>query len=346
MGGAGPESTQGSSTDHASAVRPNPSSSDGGGIHALARLEPAAGLVTVGARPGARIGELSVKEGDTVKAGDLLLTLEGHEEAESRLALAQVQKADADRSRALQVEKLAIEREVYDRLKSARVQAAEKANKLNNSKLQEVRLADSKLVDALGKDARAKLDVGQVLFQLEQAALKSDLELKSLQADVELQERRRKLEDNTVAATTPTAKSLEIQIDMARAAVAQTEVRAPAAGKVLEVLVHSGEVSSGPVLVIGDVSAMVARAEVYQSDVPAIAVGTHAEVKFFDKVVSGTVTKIGHIVGRNELRSIDPRALQDLRVVKVSVMLDDPSAAADFVNMQVDVTIHPRKTAR
>jgi hypothetical protein len=37
----------------------------------------------------------------------------------------------------------------------------------------------------------------------------------------------------------------------------------------------------------------------------------------------------------------DPRALQDRRVVKVSVKLDDPGPAAKFINMEVDVTIRP-----
>jgi HlyD family secretion protein len=343
---AGPEPSQANRTADVASVRPNASSGDGSEIHALARLEPASGLITVGARPGARIIELSVKEGDQVKAGALLATLEGHDEAQSRLALAQAQKASGERSRALQREKLVLEREAYDRLKDDRLQAAEKANKLNSAKLQELKLVDSKLVDALGKDARAKLDVGQVRFQLEQASLKSELDLQELKADQAMQKRRRALEDKNVDESSPTAEVLNIQYDLARAAVAQTEVRAPSAGKILEILAHPGEVSAGQILLLGDVSSMVARAEVYQTDIPAVKVGTQADVRVFDQVLSGTVTKVGHIVGRNELRNVDPRALQDMRVVKVSVTLDDASTVADLVNMQVEVTIRPRKGTR
>jgi hypothetical protein len=39
--------------------------------------------------------------------------------------------------------------------------------------------------------------------------------------------------------------------------------------------------------------------------------------------------------------SLDPRALQDRRVVEVTVRLDDAEPAARFVNMEVDVLIKP-----
>jgi HlyD family secretion protein len=98
--------------------------------------------------------------------------------------------------------------------------------------------------------------------------------------------------------------------------------------------------------VLGDVATIVAKAEVYQSDVPRIALGDPAEVQVQGRGVTGKVTRIGRIVGGNELKSIDPRALQDLRVVKVTVELDDPAVASNFLNMQVDVTIRPGPIAR
>ena len=45
---------------------------------ALARLVPANGLISVGARPGIRIDEIKVKEGDQVSQGTVLAHLEGH----------------------------------------------------------------------------------------------------------------------------------------------------------------------------------------------------------------------------------------------------------------------------
>ena len=60
----------------------------------------------------------------------------------------------------------------------------------------------------------------------------------------------------------------------------------------------------------------------------------------------GPASWIGRVVGGNELRPIDPRSLQDLRVVKVTIALDDPGEASHYVNMQVDVTIRPGARAR
>ena len=61
--------------------------------------------------------------------------------------------------------------------------------------------------------------------------------------------------------------------------------------------------------------------------------------------MSGKVTRIGSIVGKNQLTSVDPRALRDLRVVEVTIQLDDSSEAARYVNMEVEATIRPSGTA-
>jgi HlyD family secretion protein len=303
----------------------------------LARLEPASGLITVGARPGARVEQVLVHEGDDVKAGTVLAILEGHAQAERQLALAQAQKASAERQRSLRREKLALERERYDRLKAARLEAAKRTSEITHQRSQQ-----AKAGEALASDAKSKIELGQAQTQLELAMVRDDLQLKELHADQDLQAKQRALEDKGIAAE-PDDEVLDRQIDLARAGVEQTEVRAPSPGRVLEVFAHAGEVSNGPLLSLGDVSAMAAKAEVYQSDVARLGVGDLAEVEVLGKRVSGKVTKVGRVVGRNELRSVDPRALQDLRVVQVTVALDDPTAAANFVHMQVDVTILPRK---
>ena len=86
---------------------------------------------------------------------------------------------------------------------------------------------------------------------------------------------------------------------------------------------------------------MVATAEVYQADVPRLKVGDAATVQVSDQAVTGKVTRIGSVVGKNQLVSLDPRALQDRRVVKVTISLDDPEPARRLVNMEVDVAIRP-----
>jgi HlyD family secretion protein len=93
---------------------------------------------------------------------------------------------------------------------------------------------------------------------------------------------------------------------------------------------------------MGDVRSMVARAEVFQTDVLDVAAGDPAEVIVLGRTVSGEVTRVGTVVGRNTISSLDPAALADRRVVEVVVRLADPSMASRLVNMQVDVTIRVR----
>ena len=73
---------------------------------------------------------------------------------------------------------------------------------------------------------------------------------------------------------------------------------------------------------------MVATAEVYQSDVPRIHQGDPADVDILGTHVPGKVTRIGSMVGTNRLTSVDPRALRDLRVVEVTIQLDQPAEAS------------------
>jgi HlyD family secretion protein len=327
-------------------VRPNPGGPGGEAVHALARLEPAAGILTVGGRPGARVEAIRVREGDEVRAGDLLAILEGHAQAEKQLALAEAQKKNADHQRALRRAQLALEREGEDRLKGSRLDASKRMNDLTQQRLQQMRDLLPKLNPLVEKDERAKFDLAQTYFQIEFAAIKADLDLKELQTQFDLQPRRRAREDEGVADDGPDSEVLKRQVDLARAALEQAEVHAPSPGRVLDLLARPGEVSSGPLISLGDVSSMVAKAEVYQSDVPRLAVGDPAEVSVQGRTIAGKVTRIGQVVGGNEMRGLDPRAIQDLHVVKVMIALDDATAVSHYVNMQVDVTIRPGARAR
>ena len=177
--------------------------------------------------------------------------------------------------------------------------------------------------------------------RLEAQNLRGELEVKSFEIAQQLAPKQRQLEDEELADTNPDLELLDRQIELARASLAETEIKAPIKGQVLEVLAHAGEISSGAVLAMGDLAAMVATAEVDQADVPRLKLGDAASVQVLDQAVAGKVTRIGSVVGKNQLTNIDPRALQDRRVLKVTIALDQPEPARRFVNMEVDVTIKP-----
>ena len=274
-----------------------------GDIHALARLEPASGLILVGARPGARIERIAVSQGDKVASGQLLAVLEGHDQAIAQVALAEAQKARAIHQRELQKQKLALERERFDKLQKARLESAGRVL-ASKALFDEITTRYKEILPTLqGKD---RFDLELKYLEAENQNLKDTLEVKSVQVAQELTPRQRKLEDEELGEKSPDLDVLDRQIELARAGVAQTEVHAPGAGQVLEVLAHAGEVGSGPLLTLGDVSAMAAIAEVFQSDVPRLTVGDPASVRVLDQSVAGQVTRIGTMVARNQLAISTP----------------------------------------
>jgi HlyD family secretion protein len=181
--------------------------------------------------------------------------------------------------------------------------------------------------------------------QLRAELARTEIQLKELEVSLELLDRQRKLEDEQNRDDSPESIVLDRQIELAQADVAGTEIRAPVAGRVLEVSVHAGEVSMGPLLTLGDVRTMVARAEVFQTDVLDVAVGDTADVLILGRTVAGEVTRVGATVSRNAIASLDPAALTDRRVVEVVVRLADPALAARLVHMQVEVAIRKRAAA-
>jgi HlyD family secretion protein len=332
---------------------PGPATAARSVVHALARLEPEAGIITVGARAGSRIEKIAVKEGDQVSAGAELAVLEGNAQAELQLQLAEAQKKNADTQRSLAREKLVVERQREDeqldredRIRKDRLESQAKVIDLAKRRLD----TSKEIYKTMGQSAQGKVkyDLDMASYQAEAESYKAQQDLKELkeqQVNRELVVRRRKVEDKQLADDGPDADVLDRQVELARAGLDPFKVRAPAGGRILGVLAHVGEVSPGPLLYMGDLSAMTAVAEVYQSDVPDVKVGDPAEAVILGRKVTGKVTRIGRLVGKNTLASLDPRALQDRRVVTVIIRLDDAAPAADYVNMEVEVTIRPQRGA-
>ena len=96
-----------------------------GDVHALARLEPAIGADRR-RRPARRSDRADPGRRRETRStpGQLLAILEGHDQALAQLALAEAQKARADHQRELQKQKLALEREQFDKLQKAKLESA------------------------------------------------------------------------------------------------------------------------------------------------------------------------------------------------------------------------------
>ena len=93
---------------------------------ALGRLEPASGLVLVGAGPATRIDQVLVKRGDWVESGAVLAFLEGRAQAREATRAGRGPQGPGRPSKGLGKQKLAIERELADKTRIIEKETAEK----------------------------------------------------------------------------------------------------------------------------------------------------------------------------------------------------------------------------
>lgn len=142
----------------------------------------------------------------------MLAVLEGHESARLQLELAVAQKKRGEHERA------------------SRLAAARKSAEVTKCRLDE----GQTLYKQFGATLKGKehYDAEMALYQVEMQAIKTQLELDLAQGP-------------GPAGASPEEAILKAQVNLAAAGLRDTEVRAPASGRVLRVLAHPGEISSG-----------------------------------------------------------------------------------------------------
>jgi len=120
------------------------------------------------------------------------------------------------------------------------------------------------------------------------------------------------------------AETADAGVARARAQLAQSEVRAPSAGTVLHVGARPGE-AVGPqgLVILGDLTELIVRAEIYIDDVRKVKAGQKAtlESDAFEGKLEGVVESVGRLVNPQGLFSNDPLAYTDQRVVEARIRL-------------------------
>jgi multidrug resistance efflux pump len=141
-------------------------------------------------------------------------------------------------------------------------------------------------------------------------------------------------------------RAAEARIALAEARVAELELRAPAAGEVLQVLVRPGEAVSPttPAIVVGDTSRLRARLDVNERDALAVAIGQRARVRVEGASVDlpGRVVEVARRVGRKKVRTEDPTERQDARFVETVVELDQAPRVPVGIRVQGYVEVTPK----
>lgn len=146
-------------------------------------------------------------------------------------------------------------------------------------------------------------------------------------------------------------QTAQAEIGQARAAVEkaaadleQAYARAPQAGVVLKIYSRAGEkIATEGLIDMGQTQRMVARVEVYESDVKRIKEGQSAVVMSdaIGETLTGKVSEIGRKVLRQNVINTDPTLNADARIIEVWIELD-PAASdrvARFTNSQVTAKI-------
>ncbi len=143
-------------------------------------------------------------------------------------------------------------------------------------------------------------------------------------------------------------EAAEAALRQAERDLAKARVVAPRGGRILDIYGRPGEApSQDGIMVLGDVSQMMAEIEVHQTQIADVMPGQPVEMisDALKLTLTGRVAQIGQIVARQDIVADDTAAITDARIVKVLVALDEASSprAERYTNLEVIARIDARE---
>ena len=336
-------------------------------IRCQGKLEPASGLIRIVAPVGSRIDKITKTQiGSHVAKNEVLATLQSRAIRKKDLALAVARRADA-------LKKVKFEKQQGSfKLDSAKLALAEaKASEdriANEAKKTELLVrqfdAGQRLLSRLQKISsnpvtndlinqtdmeKQQLLVEQLRLQIDQANLELGLAKKAAKRAMALADNNVKTIENSLenAEQTLPKESLDAAVEMAQLAYDMTEIKSPIdSAIILDIIVREGDsVTNQPIMVLGDTTSMHCVAEVNDQFLQLIDFDKHKNPRAkitspaFPKALMGTVVAKGVMIGAPSLKDPNPFASVDRRTGNLTIKLDDAQAAAQLVNLQVDVEI-------
>jgi ABC exporter DevB family membrane fusion protein len=281
-------------------------------IAAPGRVEAISEEVRVSSELSGRLKTVNVEEGDRVERGQVLAELENADyKARVSAAEADLQQREAELRRTVNGARLQERKEAEAAMKAAKAV-------LDNSKSEAERrrgLADRNILsrDEADRYERAYQVAGA---QYEQAAQHFAL------IDAAARE-----EDQAKAESA--AAQARAQLEEARAILEKSYIRAPISGVILRKLRHTGESVStqfdSPVVTMADDSTLRVRLDVDETDVSKLQVGQRAYVTaeaYGTQKFYGHIIRVGHILGRKNVRTDEPSEHVDTKILETVVELD------------------------
>ncbi len=331
-------------------------------VNALGRLQPAGGLIGVYGVPGDQLAVLSVKVGDTVKAGQKLGELSGERGRGLSLVALQKQIEEAEQLRKaigasrdaklkdLEAEAAQATAGIDQDAKAidAKVVAVEATKRRYDNDLaraKSVRISEQELDQLLAAIATAEAEKAVALASKEKMLIQRE------QSKVSIAAKKAALlaETERGLAQVP-YESLKAGLALAERKAKDGEFVAPTGGRVVRILVKPGDTIATMALIqIADTKSMIVIAEVYETDVGRIRgwlksgpvkVEVTGRALGEKLILNGTVTnpdKVAPLIAKNALTPLGPREDADRRVVEVEVELDGVAteAAQNFIGLQV-----------
>lgn len=279
-------------------------------LSALGRALPRSGVVDVCGLPDGTVGEILVKEGDAIEAGQPLARLSTLEDSRRQVAQAE-SDLDARRKAAARDLEIAAAREdvAADELK-----AAEKRFKRIDTAKDSEFVSPDQVEDRAIAVKNARLRLLQAHKEREAAELEGGASV----------------------------RAAETELAAARSRLARAEVRSPIRGVLLKSLARPGaNVGPRELFKVGDTSEMIVVAEVYEADALKVKPGQRAVVRSaaLPAEMPGRVESVSRLVYRNLIETLDPNENTQGRVVEVTIRLDAASPIDRLVLLQVDVVI-------
>lgn len=332
-------------------------------VIAQGQLMPAGGLIQLGAQPGDVAQEIKVAVGQEVQAGESLVVMRSKQVLEARRAMLHQQRSEAQREqknaiamaqrqaeaaalkkRHAESQQASLDRK-SDLLQLAKAQVETSQHILSQLENISKQKMTSEFVGSLEIDRqRLVADEARLAFMQQQEThvqLKEDLAWALEAAEVEFESARAILQS---AQESEAVKIIDLQIAALELEDAASEIVAPEPGVILTVNITKGESSLQlPIIEMANTSEMVCEVEINEMDAAWVRAGQMAEIRSraFEKPLVGEVLKKYSMVGRPQLRSLDPLARVDYRAVTATILLDARSAeiAKEWLQLQVEVAI-------
>ncbi len=296
-------------------------------LAAPGRVEGLTEVVEIGAGVGGVLAEVRVKEGQQVKAGDVLARID-RADLEADLQAANNALESARQSRALL------------KLGSPLTERGEATAKLS--------AAQASAQAAAQQYTRAQTLFTQGLISSSDLVKQYKTGLAQAQADLDAaQQHYRRVMDGPrpeeLARADAEVRKAEAVAQAAKAQVEQCTVKARTSGTVLRVYMRPGEVYSPqfprPILSMADTSRLRVRVEVDERDIGRVFAGQRASVlvdAYPGERFTGTVSQIEPFMGRKKVRTGDPAEKGDRDVLEAVVDLD-PSKPPLIVGLRVTI---------